>query len=153
MLQEQNPFLAIRRQIERIKVARFSAEINSLLRVPNNIVTVLDVQNDGHIWFFTYCKKGYLQDTEKTFYAYLDFNERDTGARLQARGVATIVEDEEAKFLQDNKQEQDIVLVRLKVMHVECMELTSASSGWTEKLWKNLYHLVFPSHEKVYDFS
>ena len=155
MFTEDTPFLLLKKKMESIRVARFSAEINSLLQLPNNIVTILDVEDKGFVWFFTYCKKGFLQDCEKkTFYAYLDFHQRNTGTRIQARGIAQIItEKEELKFIQDKTPYDNLVLIKLKVMHVEYTDDYSSTSNWKEKIKKNLYHLIFRNHEKVYDFS
>ena len=94
MYNNTESFGFITEKIKEIKVGLFKSEINSELLLPNNVIQVLRVDNDGHVWFFTSCNGRQAANINKTFYAYLDFHKRGTDSRLLLNGVAFIVDEE-----------------------------------------------------------
>lgn len=148
----------LKEKIKEIKVALFKSEINSELKLPNNIIQVLKVTDDGTVWFFTSCSGRQAENIERSFYAYLDFYKKGTDCRLQISGKATIAEeDEDGLFLLSNYSKSiagSLILVKMKIMQAEYFESKQVENiSWAEKLKTAFQHLfVSPSH-RVYDFS
>ncbi len=148
----------LKEKIRDIKIALFKSEINSELQLPNNIIQVLKVGDDGTVWFFTSCSNSQAENIEKSFYAYLDFYKKGTDCRLQISGKASIAEeDEDQLFALSNYSKGtagSLILVKMKIMQAEYFENKQvANVSWTEKLKTAFNHLfVSPSH-RVYDFS
>ncbi|CAN5812291.1 hypothetical protein BH11BAC4_BH11BAC4_10180 [soil metagenome] len=145
-------------KIRDIKIALFKSEINAELRLPNNIIQTLKVENDGTIWFFTSCHGNYAQNIDKSFYAYLDYYKKGRDCRLQLSGKATIVEnDDEDLFSISNYSAGTfgrLVLVKMKIMQAEYFENPPVENiSWQEKIKTTINHLFFTPSHKVFDFS
>jgi len=149
-------------KIKEIKIGLFKSEINSELLLPNNVIQVLRVDNDGHVWFFTSCNGRHAANINKTFYAYLDFHKRGTDSRLLLNGVAFIVDEEndvEELIQQSNYSKTvapSLVLVKMKIMQAEYFEGhdSQKNSSWKERLFNSFAGLFSDnSNHKVFDFG
>ena len=145
-------------KINDIKIARFKSEINTELKLPNNIIETLKVENDGTIWFFTSCYGYHAESIDKSFYAYLDYYKKGRDCRLQLSGKATIVEDDHEDLFSISNYSTGtfarLVLIKMKIMQVEYFELTQPENlSWQAKI-KTAFSQLFlaPSH-RIYDFS
>jgi general stress protein 26 len=147
----------LKEKIKDIKIALFKSEINSELRLPNNIIQTLKVEDDGTIWFFTSCSGDHAQNIDKSFYAYLDYYKKGTECRLQLSGRATIVEDDDESFLTMSNYSKStanrLVLVKMKIMQAEYFENRLPNVSWKEKVKVAFNHLFFNPSHRVYDFS
>ncbi len=148
----------LKEKIKDIKVALFKSEMNSELRLPNNIIQTLKVEEDGTIWFFTSCAGDYAQSVDKSFYAYLDYYKKGTECRLQLSGKATIVDDDNESFLNMSNYSKStasrLVLVKMKIMQAEYFENKSLQPvSWKEKMNRVISQLFFNPSHRVYDFS
>ena len=107
----------LKQKIEDIKVALFKAEIASVLRLPNNIINTLKVDDDGHIWFYTSCNGMYAHEIDKEFFAYLDYYQKGRDARLRVSGRTCIVEDNDADATAI--ENSSLLLLKMKIMQAE----------------------------------
>ena len=57
----------IREKIYHVRSAIMYSMSNDLVRLPNNIVTALRVDNEGNLWFTCSRPSGYVDQCEKTF--------------------------------------------------------------------------------------
>ena len=156
---QDNHLSFLKSKIHEIKVAIFKPEMNSELNLPNNIIQVLKVEEDGTLYFFTSCAGNYAGHLDRSFYGYLDFYRKGCEGRLMVSGKAEIVEtDEEDLLSQSNYSKQTanrLVLVKLKMMQAEFLE--SGIQQHRESFIDRMRHVVSqwfltPTH-KVYDFS
>src|ERR1700753_1893595 len=83
----------LKQKIHEIRSAKFSADIHSLLQLPNNVITILKADNEGNVWFFTSSNGVYAGNMDKNFYASLDFYNKASDCRLHIDGSAAIVHD------------------------------------------------------------
>jgi hypothetical protein len=154
--QDKN-LLFIKEKIKEIKIGLFKSEINSELQLPNNIVEILKVEDDGTAWFFTSCIESQAENIARSFYAYLDFHKRGTDCRLQLGGKATIIEDDDLLFSISNYSRGTagkLLLVKMKIMQAEYFESKqSGNVSWTDKLKLAFNHIFLQPLHKVYDFS
>ena len=153
-------FSFITEKIKEIKVGLFKSEINSELLLPNNVIQILRVSDDGHLWFFTSCNGRQAANINRTFYAYLDFHKRGTGSRLLLNGTATIVDEEgdvEELITQSNYSKSvasSLVLVKMKIMQAEYFEGSDAAknSSWKDRIFNSFNSLFSDNNHRVFDF-
>lgn len=148
----------LKEKINDIKVAIFKSEINSDLRLPNNIIQILKVDDDGTVWFFTSCNGKHAQSIDKSFYGYLDFHKKGTGCQLHLNGKVSIVENDDENLLSVSNYSTGtldrLILVKMKIMQAEYMEIGLPDNvTWTEKLKSTFQQIFFPQQQKVYHFS
>jgi hypothetical protein len=148
----------LQEKIKDIKIALFKSEINSELQLPNNIIHTLQVEDDGHIWFFTSCTGNYAQNLERSFYAYLDYYKKGTDCRVQLSGKAVIVEDDHEAFLTMSNYSKTtagrLVLVKMKIMQAEYFENRQVPGvSWKNKLKEVFHHFFFSAPHRIYDFN
>jgi general stress protein 26 len=153
-------FSFITDKIKEIKIALFKSEINSELWLPNNIVQILRVDDNGHVWFFTSCSKMHAAHINRSFYAYLDFHKRGTDSRLLINGPASIVDEEDDKqalLPQSNYSSSlasSLVLVKMKIMQAEYYDGHEQPNGsWTDRFMHTINSLFFTSNHKIIDFG
>lgn len=147
----------LKEKIKDIKIALFKSEINSELQLPNNIIQVLKIADNGTIWFFTSCIGKQAESIDRSFYAYLDFYKKGTDCRLQISGKAVITDDDEGLFDMSNYSKgisSSIILVKMKIMQAEYFETRHTDNvKWTEKIRSAFNHLFLADQHRVYDFS
>ena len=147
----------LKEKISDIRIALFKSEINSELQLPNNIVQIIKLEEDGTVWFFTSCVRDQAENIDRSFYAYLDFHKKGTDCRLQVSGKAVIINDEDELILQSNYSKttsSKLLLVKMKIMQAEYFESKPSSNvTWTDKIKLALNHIFLPASHKVYDFT
>ena len=123
MLTKNENLLFLQKKIGEIKIARFSAEIDAGLQLPNNIVSTLKTDSDGNIWFFSSCRGEHAKNIDQDFYAYLEYYQKGGAYRLRTGGRATIIHDETVPYYTKSKNSIDnLVLIRFKIMTAEYFE-------------------------------
>lgn len=150
--------LFLKEKISAIRFARFRAEINSALQLPNNIIQALKVEDDGTVWFLTSCSGEHAATIDRAFYAYLDFYKKGTDCSLQLSGRATIVEDDGEAFLAisnySTKLAGRLVLVKMKIQQAEYFENKSEPIGSFKDKCRTIFNQFFVSNpHRVYNFS
>ncbi len=156
--QDENLFF-IKEKISDIKVAIFKSEINSELQLPNNIIQVLKVDNEGTVWFFTSCSGDHKQTIERSFYVYLDFHRKGVEGRLQISGHANVVEDQDDDFLNISNYSKStanrLVLIKMKIMQAEYFEAKpSPQVSMMDKIKMAFQQFFFDNTQhRIYDFT
>lgn len=148
----------LKSKISEIKFAIFKSEINSELQLPNNIIQVLQVDDEGQVWFLTSCKHNQKLEINPSFYAYLDFHKKGTDCKLQICGKAEIVEDQDESFLSKSNYSKSTVnqllLIKMKIIQAEYFENKTAENiSWKEKLKYTLSSMFYNPAHRVYDFT
>jgi Pyridoxamine 5'-phosphate oxidase like len=148
----------LKEKIQDIKIALFKTELNPALQLPNNIIQTLKVEKDGTIWFFTSCNGNHVKNIDGSFYAYLNYQKKGSGCRLQLSGKASLVEnDDEGLFSIGNYPKGSygrLVLVKMKIMQAEFFENKPVENiSWAEKIKNTFNELFMPPAHRVYNFS
>lgn len=148
----------LKEKINDIKTALFTSELNPELQLPNNIIQTLKVEDDGTIWFFTSCNGDHVENIDAPFYAYLSYQKKGTGCRLQLSGKANLVKnDNEGLFSISNYTKGSygrLVLVKMKIMQAEFFEnIFSENFSWSEKIKNSFTHLFMAPAHRIYNFS
>src|SRR6476620_2296717 len=142
----------LKEKIEDIRVALFKAEIDSELRLPNNIISTLKVDEDGYIWFYTSCNGNYALQVEKEFFAYLDYYQKGRDSRLRVSGRACIIEgcgSDAAKI-----ENASLILLKMKNMQAEYFENDGEKQQtWIARIKTTFTGLIAGPSLKKYLFS
>lgn len=126
-----NQLQFLREKIQEIGSAIFFNLSDSVLKLPTSIVTTLQVDDYGFVWFLVQKPKQYLREFETEFPARLDFFKKGINCFLQVSGKAWVVSDpEEMNALESLPEtvkelaagESDMVLVKVKMLRAEYHE-------------------------------
>ncbi len=161
MQQLNENFEIITEKIRQTKIALFKPELNSELMLPNNIIQVLKMDDNGNIWFFTSCSKRQAANINKTFYAYLDFHKKGTNARLMINGTAFIVDDDSdvqeliTQSYYSNTVSPSLVLIKMKIMQAEYYEgyETGSNVSWKQRFMNSISQLFFDEGPRTIHFG
>jgi len=142
------PFL--REKIQELKNALFFSQNSSLLRMATTIVSILKVDELGHIWFFVPRPTQALQEFDREFPVRLEFFRKGKGFFLHITGKAYIVNDPEEvnSLLFDDLRQQvssHMVLIKVKMGKVDYFEsaMGARQSGWWRDLRTQLHAWLF----------
>jgi len=131
----------LQEKIQEIGSAIFFNLSDSVLKLPTSIVSTLQVDDYGFVWFFMQKPKQHLKEFETDFPVRLDFFRKGMSYFLQVMGKGWVVTDpeemntisylpEEAKRLAMN----EMVLVKVKIMKAEYYEKSAGRLSW----WQNV---------------
>jgi hypothetical protein len=128
-------------KIREIGSAIFFNLSDSVLKLPTSIVTTLEVDDYGFIWFFIQKPQQSLREFESEFPVRLDFFKKGTSSFMQVSGKGWVVTDPEELHSLSSLPEQakeaamkGMVLVKVKIMKAEYYETRTPRAGnW----WQN----------------
>jgi hypothetical protein len=151
----KHELLFLKEKIEKIKIALFKAETDSLLQLPNNITSTLKVDSEGYIWFFTSCIRPYAHQLDKEFHVSLDYYCKEKNSRLLINGKAFIENDKEDIGIGKNENVSDkIVLLKTKILKAEYFERKHFSKISIKEKIRSVFNQIIPADaHKMYDFS
>lgn len=145
----------MREKINEIGSALFFSQNNSVLRLPATVVTALEVDAVGQVWFFLHRPTQSLQEFDREFPARLDFYRKGKHYFLQVAGRASIVTDpEEINQLEELglpeearlKAREELILVRFKILKADYFSSVSDKRSFS---WKTMFtkigHAFFPA--------
>jgi len=155
MHSNKHELLFLKEKIEKIKIALFKAETDSLLQLPNNIISTLKVDSDGNIWFFTSCIRQYAHHHDKEFFVSLDYYCKENKSRLLINGKAFIEHDKEDIGIGENENVSNkVVLLKTKILKAEYFESKHFSKISIREKIRSVVNQIIPSDaHKMYDFS
>jgi hypothetical protein len=139
----------VRERIHDIGSALFFSQNNSVLKLPATVVTALEVDEVGQVWFFVNRPTQSLQEFDREFPARLDFYRKGKHYFLQVAGRASIVNDPEEINQVEGLLPEDIrrkainqlVLVRLKILKADYFSSVSDKrSFWWQTVISKISH-------------
>ena len=145
-------FKFIREKIYRLHTAILYSMSNELIKVPNCLITLLRMDEEGHMWFQCKAPIVYMQNYEQSFPARLHFFRKGFSYFIDVSGSASIVNttDNGATNSSDG-----VMLVKLNVNNIEYTEPQTKKKTrldeWIEKSYNWIInHLVFPRNQKSF---
>ena len=155
MLTKNENLLFLQKKIGEIKIARFSAEIDAGLQLPNNIISTLKTDSDGNIWFFSSCRGEHAKNIDQDFYAYLEYYQKGGAYRLRTGGRATIIQDETVPYYTKSKNSIDnLVLIRFKIMTAEYFEEKALQTSSLKTRVKDFFtEMLYSQRYRKFDFA
>jgi general stress protein 26 len=138
----------LQEKIKEINSAIFFNLSDSVLKFPTTIVSTLKVDDFGYVWFFVKKPKQNINEFETEFPVRLDYFKKGTEYFLQIMGKAWVITDPEevntfvtlTDEVKDYAVEEDVVLVKVKMMKADYQETQSRNSNsW----WANAVNQIF----------
>jgi hypothetical protein len=127
----------LQEKIQEIGSAIFFNLSDSVLKLPTSIVTTLQVDDYGYVWFFIQRPRQNLKEFEKEFPVRLDFFRKGKGCFLQVNGKGWVVNDPEemnsfVSLPEESKKlaMHEMVLVKVKIMKAEYYETKTTRHSW-----------------------
>ena len=124
---------------------------NELIKVPNCLITLLRMDEEGHMWFQCKAPIAYKPD-EQSFPARLHFFRKGFNYFIDVNGSATIIHTP-ANEQTDTNTENDILLLKLNVNNIEYAEPQTKTwfSEWIEKKYHwFMSNIIFPRNQKSF---
>ena len=118
-MQNDNNLLFIREKIYKLRTAVMYASSNAVVKLTNDVVTALDVDEEGQLWYVTNRPLQKIEQCEQNFPARLFFYKKGVDYFIEVSGNATIVNKEcwPGKSSDDKK-----VLVKMNMVNIEYTE-------------------------------
>jgi general stress protein 26 len=151
-MERDNNLQFIRQKIYEIKNAVMYSMSNDLVRMPNNIVTVLKVDDEGQLWFLCNPPSFKVEECEAVFPARLHFYRKGKFFHIEVSGKAIIMNREyEANLTTSEKKP---VLIKMSMNNIEYTVINEKRpKGRIEVMLENGYKwllktIAIPRHEK-----
>ena len=156
----QSDLRFLQEKIQDLRNALFFSQNTSLLRIATTIVSVLEVDDLGQVWFYVSWPQQALHEFDREFPVRLEFFRKGRDYFLHVSGKAFIVTDpEEINNLEhdDIREQADagLVLIRVKMMKADYFESApaAAQSSWWRDLRNQLHTWMFntrPGYKPYY---
>ena len=112
-------FRFISEKIAQLRTAVMYSMSNNLVKLPNDIVTFVNIDEEGQLWFLSHLPMQLLSECERVFPARLHFFKKGYDYFVEVSGKATIVSD---IYATGDKQEKNAVLIKMTMRNVEYRE-------------------------------
>ena len=148
----ENNLSFLKDRISEIKSAILYSMTNELVRIPVSIISILRMDENGHLWFFVKRPPQLMTEHEKSFPAHLQFYRKGKPFYIHVSGYASVADDKETirKLVAlspetENAALQNLVLINLKMIKVEYYEQKSKHprAADTKGLLQNLFVTLF----------
>jgi len=142
----------IRERIYEIRSALIYSMSNSLIKLPTSIVTALNVDEDGQIWFLISRPLRHLNEQENEFPAKLQFYRKGKPFYMHVTGAAQIVNSEFMvnKLIEAKQNIKDVAmghlaLMKMKIIGVDYYETfpEKKAKNSVQSLLRQVYHWLF----------
>lgn len=146
----------IKEKIYEIRSAVMYSMSNGLVKIPNSIISVLKVDNEGQLWFLCTPPAHNVEECECVFPARLQFYRKGKNFRLEVSGKATIMNNEfnmSPPTPGEAKKEKPI-LIKMSMTNIEYTATNERKEkGKLEAILENSYkwvlkNVALPRHEK-----
>lgn len=111
----------IRGKIYQIRSAIMYSMSNELIKLPNNIVKAVKVDNEGQLWFVCKHPGWQVGQCEQTFPARLYFYRKGVFCHVEVSGKATIVNDTN-DFITTSSGAEKPLLIKMTMNSIEYTE-------------------------------
>ena len=143
-------FKMVREKIGVMQSAIMYTLSNSLIKLPNSIITLLEVDEEGEIWFQCKAPMSYVHQYEQSFPVKLHFFQQGCSYFVDVNGSATIISHDIDKHDRQNK----LLTLKMDVAHSEYVELYSKKRNRVDQLFESaynwlLYHIAIPRFSKT----
>lgn len=153
-------YALIQKLITEIKNALFKTDVSAdALPLSNDVVSILETDALGNIWFYATCIGNYAGDLLNNFNANLDFYQTGGTYRLRIKGEASIVTrgDMLTKFFTDQKiNARNSILIRMKInqaVYYENRNPLNTSSSFKTSVRGFFSELLFSPKKREFNFN
>lgn len=132
----------IREKIYELRSAIMYSMSDDLIKLPNNIISAIRVDNEGQLWFLSKKPIQFLSECEQNFPARLKFFRKGLNYFLEVSGKATIIGhdcDLEGAESNEEKTANGPVLVKMTMNHIVYTEPTQKTKTKMELFLEKSY--------------
>jgi hypothetical protein len=123
MATRDNNLQFIREKIYEIKSAVMYSMSNELVKIPNSLVTVLKVDDEGHVWFLCNPPTFRIDECECVFPARLHFYRKGKFFHIEVSGRAVIMNKDyplhSASATEGEQKKERPVLIKMSMQDIE----------------------------------
>jgi len=133
----------IREKICEIRSAIMYSMSNDVVKLPNNIVNALKVDNEGNLWFSCNRPPEYVDQCEKSFPVRLHFYRKGAFFHIEVSGKATIVSDDTVNpFITTTQSKLKPLLIKMSMSSIEYSEPQEKKKNRVEVILEQGYKWV-----------
>ena len=141
-------FQFIREKIATLRTAVMYSMSNSLVKLPNDIVSLVKMDEEGQLWFLAHFPSQSLNECERSFPVRLHFFRKGHDFFVEVSGKATI----ESDLDEPGTDDRTAVLVKMTMKNIEYREPHAVSKTRLQVLVEKSYqwmlrHVGFAHHE------
>jgi hypothetical protein len=111
----------LREKIYQIRTAIMYSLSNEVIKLPNNIVKAMKVDNEGQLWFVCRHPGRQVEQYEKTFPARLHFYRKGIFFHIAVSGKATIIDNAD-DYITTSRGSEKPILIRMTMNNIEYAE-------------------------------
>ncbi len=117
-------FRFLSEKIAELKSAVMYSMSNSLVKLPNDVVTLVKIDEEGHLWFLSHSPAHLLKECEQVFPARLHFFRKGCDFFVEVSGKAQIVNNvsSSGKLYTVRAKNKNAVLVKMSMVNIEYTE-------------------------------
>jgi hypothetical protein len=131
----------IRGKIYQIRSAIMYSMSNEVIKLPNNIVKAVKVDNEGQLWFVCKHPGWQVDQCERTFPARLHFYKKGIFFHVEVSGKATIVNDTN-DFVTTTSGTENTLLIKMTMNSIEYTEPHEKKKNRVEVMLEQGYRWV-----------
>lgn len=114
-----NNFQFISKKVALLRTAVMYSMSNNLVKIPNDIVNYVNIDEDGQLWFISHLPCQLLSECEREFPARLHFFRKGYDFFVEVSGKAVVVSD----ICSDSvNNENNSVLIKMTMKNIEYRE-------------------------------
>ena len=131
----------LKSKIVELQSALFFSESSSIVKLPTHVISDVELDNEGQIWFVIPKPAMQLEAYDKEIPAKLDFFKKGMDFFVKVRGTAFLQTDlKEANAnsglsaeMKERMNDTDVILVKVKVLDTEMVDNTpKPSQNWLQ---------------------
>lgn len=128
----------IKTKLYHLHTALMYSQSNELIRIPNNVVSVLKIDDEGYLWFRYKVPVQYINEYEQNFPARLHFFRKGISYYMEISGKATIIRNQEIRS-EDVNDENPSLLIRMNILSAEYVEPVTKRKTKFETWMESMY--------------
>lgn len=105
----------IKKLIGNFKVGLFNTEGIQSLLLPNGVVSIIQTDDTGSVYFYASCYKKRLAFIDSSFHSSLEFNEKDFERTIRLHGSTEIV----ANSVISKENGVELILLKMKISKID----------------------------------
>jgi len=128
----------IREKVYRLHSAIMYSMSNELIKIPNSIVTVLRIDDEGHLWFQCKAPVLHIQHYEQSFPARLHFFRKGIRYFMEVSGSTSIIKAQDS----DNTVDTKALLLKMDINSVRYTEPEVPKKTWMDQMLEQSFNWV-----------
>jgi hypothetical protein len=126
----------LKTKIMELQSALFFTESNSIVKLPTHVISDVELDNEGSIWFVIPKPPMHIEAYDKDMPAKLDFFKKGTDFFVKVRGTAILHTDATEAMsaeMRQRMQDAEVIVVKVTVLESELVDNSpKPSQNWLQ---------------------